>query len=328
MFEPELTLELACARWWNEVAQFTTNADRQKENLRWLLTHFGGNTMLHDITPSRITHAIATRRGEPSRRSKYSLVPITNATVNRTMVQPLRGIIVRARDHWEVRVANIKWSKFLLREPRERVREATQAEEQAILDRLTDGYHDAVAFSFKTGARKMEVVGLKWSMVDWFAYDGDGAFTLFGKGKKERTLPMSPEVRELLKRQLGNHPDIVFTFASAYTRRNPKTGVKQVRGHRYPLTMEGYSSKVERAIAEAGVKNFRIHDTRHTAASRMAREVNLKVVQVALGHAQLVTTLRYTHVQTEDLATALRAAAKSKSAQESAQTVPGETVSG
>ena len=304
MFEPELTLELACARWWNEVGQFRKDAERCRKNLKWLLDHFGRTTMLHDITPNRIQHAIAQRRGEANGRTRKSIERIGNSTVNRTMIEPLRQVIVRARDNWEVRVAKIKFGSLLLKEPQERVREASVEEEQAILDRLTDGYHDAVDFSFKTGARKMEVVGLRWSQVDWFARDGKGQFVLLGKGDKERTLPMTPYIRDLLRRQLGNNPAFVFTFLSTYTRGD------KARGQRYPLTMEGYSSAVERAIEAAGVENFRIHDMRHTAATRMARHVNLKVVQRTLGHARYETTLRYAHVQQEDIAGGLEAAEK------------------
>lgn len=302
MFEPELTFELACARWWNEVGQFRKDADRCTQNLKWLLEHFGTTTMLHDITPNRIQHAIAKRRGEPNRRTRKSVERISNTTVNRTMIEPLRQVVVRARDQWGVRVAKIKFGDLLFDEPQERVREASLEEERAILDRLDRGYQEAVDFSFKTGSRKMEVVGLRWAKVDWFAREGRGQFVLIGKFGKERTLPMTPYIRELLRRQLGKHPEYVFTFEARLTRRS------QARGQHYPLTMEGYSSAVERAIEEAGVENFRIHDMRHTAATRMARSVNLKVVQRTLGHSDIKTTLRYAHVQQEDIAAGLEAA--------------------
>jgi integrase len=308
MFEPELTFELACARWWNEVGQFRKDHDRCRKNLKWLLKQFGTTIMLHDITPSRIAHMVAARRGEASQRNKKDRqVRISNSTVNRTAVQPLRTIIVTARERWNVRVARIKWSQFMLKEPQERVREATVEEEAAINDRLDRGYGDAVDFAFKTGARKMEVVGLAWSKINWFARDGKGEFTLDGKGDKSRTLPMTPYVRELLRRQLGRHKVNVFTFASAYTRTG-KNGIQYVKGEHYPLTMEGFASAVKRAVAAAGVENFRLHDMRHTAATRMARNTNLKVVQRTLGHSRYETTLRYAHVQQEDIAGALEAA--------------------
>ncbi|WP_433242588.1 tyrosine-type recombinase/integrase [Streptosporangium sp. CA-135522] len=49
-------------------------------------------------------------------------------------------------------------------------------------------------------------------------------------------------------------------------------------------------------------KDARVHDARHTAATLLLEQgVDIRVVQVILGHSQLTTTKRYTHV-TEILA--------------------------
>jgi site-specific recombinase XerD len=49
-------------------------------------------------------------------------------------------------------------------------------------------------------------------------------------------------------------------------------------------------------------KDARVHDARHTAATLLLEQgVDIRVVQVILGHPQLTTTKRYTHV-TEILA--------------------------
>ncbi|MFB9489266.1 tyrosine-type recombinase/integrase [Nonomuraea dietziae] len=50
-------------------------------------------------------------------------------------------------------------------------------------------------------------------------------------------------------------------------------------------------------------KDARVHDARHTAATLLLElGVDLRVVQAILGHSQLTTTKRYTHI-TESLAT-------------------------
>ena len=62
----------------------------------------------------------------------------------------------------------------------------------------------------------------------------------------------------------------------------------------------------KRAIAKTGLTDFRFHDLRHTAASRVLRETgNLAVVQEMLGHAQVTTTRKYAHVLNEDLRAAM-----------------------
>lgn len=86
-----------------------------------------------------------------------------------------------------------------------------------------------------------------------------------------------------------------------------------VRGERYATTYCGLQIAVRRAVFAAGVKNFRFHDTRHTAATRTLRKSNLKVVQHLLGHADIATTVKYAHVTSDDLRGALEAATPTES---------------
>lgn len=67
-------------------------------------------------------------------------------------------------------------------------------------------------------------------------------------------------------------------------------------------------------LRQAGVRDVRVHDARHTAATLLIEQgVNIRVVQEVLGHTRVTTTERYTHVSTplmrdagERLASALR----------------------
>jgi site-specific recombinase XerD len=50
-------------------------------------------------------------------------------------------------------------------------------------------------------------------------------------------------------------------------------------------------------LTEAGVREARVHDARHTAATLLLEQgVDIRVVQQILGHSQLSQTRRYTHV--------------------------------
>ncbi|MFI9593581.1 tyrosine-type recombinase/integrase [Nonomuraea sp. NPDC052265] len=52
-------------------------------------------------------------------------------------------------------------------------------------------------------------------------------------------------------------------------------------------------------LKQAGVRDVRIHDARHTAATFLIeQDVNIRVVQQVLGHTRVTTTERYTHVST------------------------------
>ena len=71
-----------------------------------------------------------------------------------------------------------------------------------------------------------------------------------------------------------------------WTRRRP----------RRPLSYDAARAMFNRANAALGL-NWSLHDLRHTAAYRMARDpsVPLTDVQWVLGHAHLTTTQRYLH---------------------------------
>ena len=52
-------------------------------------------------------------------------------------------------------------------------------------------------------------------------------------------------------------------------------------------------------LKQAQVRDARVHDARHTAASLLIEQgVHIRVVQEVLGHTRVTTTERYTHVAT------------------------------
>jgi site-specific recombinase XerD len=54
-----------------------------------------------------------------------------------------------------------------------------------------------------------------------------------------------------------------------------------------------------RSCAGAQVRDARVHDARHTAATLLIEQgVHIRVVQEVLGHTRVTTTERYTHVAT------------------------------
>ena len=317
-----LTLEQATSRYWHEVGQHHANSATTLWSLDWLLDHFGASKLLHAITDSDVAAMVAKRRGEfvPSQRKpgrKYKSPEIRRrvspATVNRTVTQPLREVTLRAKNLWKVRTAEIDWSRHLLKEPQERVREARPDEESAIMQELGRGYDDAVAFAFLSLCRRMEIIGLEWSRVDFFAR----SFTVVGKGGKSRTLPMSQPIFDLLWRQRERHATKVFTYQAARAVKM-RDGRLLERGSFYPLTEHGLRTAMRRAVAGAGVADFHFHDTRHTGATRVLRKSNLRVVQLLLGHASIQTTTKYAHAMLDDLRAGLDAAAATTSATETA----------
>lgn len=296
----QLTLEAACARWMAEVGNKRADKIRCLKNLAWLLDYFGYSTMLHDIDENRIVAMVAVRQSHSDRRIKTGEPrQISATTVNRTAIDPIQHVHVRARDIWGVKVAPIRWSRIRLKEPQERIREATAAEEQALIANLARGYDTAIKFLFQMGLRRQELIGLQWTDVDWF----NRRISVLGKGKKRRYVPLSQRAFEILMSVKDDHPEYVFTFESRYSRKTKARVYEQ--GKRYPLTHEGFASAMEAAVKKANLSDFRMHDIRHTTASRVVRASNLKVAQKLLGHSDIRTTMRYVHAHDDDVRYAL-----------------------
>ena len=76
-----------------------------------------------------------------------------------------------------------KWSEHRLKEPKERIREASVDEEQKINDALRDDFRPVFAFAVATGLRLSEAVNLTWQQVDWDVK----VIHVLGKGDKVRS---------------------------------------------------------------------------------------------------------------------------------------------
>tara|TARA_R110002020_G_scaffold21450_2_gene72843 strand:- start:1306 stop:1728 length:423 start_codon:yes stop_codon:yes gene_type:complete len=80
------------------------------------------------------------------------------------------------------------------------------------------------------------------------------------------------------------------------------------RGELKPIMREGLKITHARTCAKAGLVDFRFHDFRHTAATRLLRATgNLRLVQLLLGHGDIKTTMRYAHASGNDLLNAMNA---------------------
>ena len=85
------------------------------------------------------------------------------------------------------------------------------------------------------------------------------------------------------------------------------------RGERYRLSYNGAKSAWQRIRANSGVVDFRFHDFRHDFGTKLLRDSgNLKLVQKAMNHRDITSTLRYAHVLDEDVAAAVERLAVSR----------------
>jgi len=72
-----------------------------------------------------------------------------------------------------------------------------------------------------------------------------------------------------------------------------------------PITRSMISDAIQKAVREAGVKKYRIHDYRNTALTDRARQgVNVDIAMKASGHSSVQMHKRYLDLQREDIAKA------------------------
>ena len=284
-----LTWGVAASRYWEEDGQHHSRTTGTLWSLEWLTREIGGSTRLSDINGSLIARLVAKRRADG----------VSNATVNRTVTQALRRVIERAK-LWGEHLPPIEWRKHMLAEPRERVRELRADEEGALFAALRPDYHAIVRFSLLSGCRLAECTGLRWADVDW----GGRLIWINGKGGKRASIPMPPVVRELLWPLQGHHPSAVFT----YIVRRPSRDAR--RGERCPISYENMKAEWRRVKSAAALVDYRFHDNRHTAATRVLRACgNLAIVSRMLRHEKISTTAKYAHVSSGDVMHAMQQAA-------------------
>ena len=76
----------------------------------------------------------------------------------------------------------------------------------------------------------------------------------------------------------------------------------------YPLTPSALRKPFDKALVDAKISGFRLHDLRHTQGTRIVRETgSIAAAKEALKHRSVTTTLRYAHVMDDDVRIALDA---------------------
>ncbi len=140
-----------------------------------------------------------------------------------------------------------------------------------------------------SGTRASELLGVRLADVDWHG----GKLWVVSKGTRLRQpVPVSPEA---------------LAYLAAYLDEAglPDDGVpvwRTRRGQPRPLTYWATRRIIQRAAERLGM-NWTLHDLRHTAATRMARDpaLTLPEVQTILRHAHVTTTALYTVTGLDDL---------------------------
>jgi integrase len=253
-----------------------TAADYEGMLRVWIRPHFGPYTKVADVTFIDIDalHRKISKTGATYR---------ANRTV--AILSKMFSLAVR----WHMRETNP--CKGIEKNKEYGRRRYLSAEELARLTNALAEHPDKqVADVFRllllTGARRGEVLGMRWADVDLTEKGVWSKPPSSTKQKEAHEVPLSAPARQLLsdirERQAGKHrvlPEFVF----------PGHGTT---GHVVEI------KKAWRALSKAaGITGLRIHDLRHSYASTLASGgASLPLIGALLGHANPSTTARYAHL--------------------------------
>lgn len=150
---------------------------------------------------------------------------------------------------------------------------------------------------FSTGLRVSELVKLNVSEVNL----NTNEFVVVGKGRKVRTVYLSPSAKEWIRRYLGTRSDSFSPLFLRYSGKKMDEG--DFDGDSLRLTVRSVQRLVKKYTLRAGVAvDATPHTFRHTFATGLLREgADLRSVQELLGHSNVSTTQIYTHVTNKQL---------------------------
>jgi integrase/recombinase XerD len=139
------------------------------------------------------------------------------------------------------------------------------------------------------GLRISEAVSLRPQQVD----AQRGVIRIIGKRNKERLIPLPPALLTAMRRAWTTHRNRQWVFAASTQ-----------GSHCSPRSVRG---AFDDACAREGVLGLTPHNLRHGFATRLLEQgVELRVVQILLGHASIRSTEIYTHL-TEPIRQQVRA---------------------
>ena len=266
----------------------------RERQLAWWSEQFAGLS-LADITPDRISKARDNltaetfSRGRPQKHPQTGeLIPPkefkrSGSTVNRYIAALSHALSFAVKERRLIQrnpVSDIRRKP----EPRGRTRFLSDDDRARLLKACGESAWPAlqalVLLAITTGARKGELIGLKWDDVD---LKKGRALVTETKNDEPRTLPLAGKALEALRAlKLKNSVRSAYVFP---------------RLSGLPGPYEHFDTHWYVALEAAKIEDFHFHDLRHTTASMLAAQgASLLEIADVLGHKTLAMVKRYSHL--------------------------------
>jgi integrase len=133
-----------------------------------------------------------------------------------------------------------------------------------------------VLIAITTGARRGELLGLRWNDID---FERQTAYVQTTKNGQPKVLPLTNDVVKELTKFRQQDSSLIFN--------------SEIK----PNKAFCFNKQWKKSLEIAEVDNFRFHDLRHTTASYLAMSgASLLEIADVLGHKQISVTKRYAHL--------------------------------
>jgi integrase len=167
---------------------------------------------------------------------------------------------------------------------------------ELLLNNTEGVVREMILTALRTGMRQGELKGLQWSSIDWenrsvtvrHSRDDRMKMLVSPKSNRERHVPLDIDVYEVLFKRRGT------------------TGYVFLDADGEPFDYHRMGRRLTKACKEACLRKIGWHTLRHTFASHLAMKgVPITAVQQLMGHSNITTTIRYSHLAPSTLRSAI-----------------------
>ncbi len=144
---------------------------------------------------------------------------------------------------------------------------------------------------YASGLRVSELVNLKLNNIDFTDY----IIRIYGKGKKERLVPINESSKAALEIYINNYRN--------YLLKTKDSEFVFINNLGNQISRQGFFKILKKICDENGIKkHVSPHTLRHSFATHLLNNgADLRVIQELLGHSNLTTTQIYSHLTNEKI---------------------------
>lgn len=159
---------------------------------------------------------------------------------------------------------------------------AAQEVERVILATNNLKHKTVMSIIYACGLRISEAINCELSWID----RNRMVLNVIGKGNKQRQVPLNPRLLKLIETYWREYKTSKYLFEGQYGGKYSASSIQNV---------------MKAALAKSNIlKTATVHSLRHSYATHLLEAgTDLRIIQVLMGHKNVKTTERYTHVSTE-----------------------------